>query len=121
MLSIVHAFKKFNPYIFSKEVTVDNNHKGPPPRTDYEEPTSSSTNAATENDTNKPSVVHVWSHHKVPQGQESVSTWHSVKITLYLTDMPNPKITELEQASTLDFLSSPNTSILNCKSTLSVS
>ena len=54
MLSIVHACKKFNPYIFSKEVTVDNNHK--PPRTDYEEPTSSSTNAATGNDT-KPSVV----------------------------------------------------------------
>ena len=31
MLSIVHACKKFNPYIFSKEVTVDNNHKAPPP------------------------------------------------------------------------------------------
>ena len=27
MLSIVHAYKKFHPYIFGKEVTVYNDHK----------------------------------------------------------------------------------------------
>lgn len=63
-MSMVHACKKFHPYIFGKEVTLYNDHR-PLEQIRSEETTSGSTNAAKGNDT-KLSVV--WPHRKVLQG-----------------------------------------------------
>ena len=98
MLSMVHACKKFHPYIFGKEVTVYNDHK--PLKQILKKPLL---------------AAPMWLQRMLLNLQ-----WYDLIVkyrkgkemylpdTLsrtYLPDTPNPEITDLEQVRTLDFLS----------------
>ena len=97
MLSIVHASKKFHPYIFGKEVTVQWPQA---PRTDSEEPPLAAQMRVQRTTLNLQWYELIVQYHK---GKEMYLP--DTLSRAYRPDSSNPEISDLKQVSTLDFLS----------------
>ena len=97
MLSIVHACKKFHPYIFGKELTVYNDHK--PLEQILKKPLLAAPMRL------QRMILNLQWYALTVKYRKGIEMY--LRDTLsraYLPDTPNPEITDLEPVSTLDFL-----------------
>ena len=98
MLSIVHACKKFHPYIFGKEVTVYNDHK--PLEQILKKPLLAAPMRL------QRMILNLQWYDLVVKDRKGKEMYLPDTLSrAYLPDTPNPEITDLEPVSTLDFLS----------------
>ena len=98
MLSIVHACKKFHPYIFGKEVTVYNDHK--PLEQILKKPLLAAPMRL------QRMILNLQWYDLIVKYRKGKEMYLPDTLSrAYLPDTPNPEITDLESVSTLDFLS----------------
>ena len=98
MLSIVHACKKFHPYIFGKEVTVYNDHK--PLEQILKKPLPAATMRL------QKMILNLQWYDRIVKYRKGKEMYLPDTLSrAYLPDTPHPEITDLEPVSTLDFLS----------------
>ena len=98
MLSIVHACKKFHPYIFGKEVTVYNDHK--PLEQILKKPLLAAPMRL------QRMILNLQWYDLIVKYRKGKEMYLPDTLSrAYLPDTPNPEITDLEPVSTLDFLS----------------
>ena len=98
MLSIVHACKKFHPYIFGKEVTVYNDHK--PLEQILKKPLLAAPMRL------QRMLLNLQWYDLIVKYRKGKEMYLPDTLSrAYLPDTPNPEITDLEQVRTLDFLS----------------
>ena len=98
MLSIVHACKKFHPFIFGTEVTVYNDHK--PLEQILKKPLPAAPMRL------QRMILNLqWNDLIVKYRKGKEMYLPDTLSRAYLPDTPNPEITDLEPVSTLDFLS----------------
>ena len=97
MLSILHACKKFHPYIFGREVTVYNDHK--PLEQILRPPLAAPMRL-------QRMILNLQWYDLIIKYRKGKEMYLPDTLPrAYLPDTPNPGITDLEQISTLDFLS----------------
>ena len=98
MLSIVHACKKFHPYIFGKEVTVYNDHK--PLEQILKKPLLAAPMRL------QRMILNLQWYDLIVKYRKGEEVYLPDTLSrAYLPDTPYPEITDLEPVSTLDFLS----------------
>ena len=98
MLSIVHAYKKFHPYIFGQEVTVYNDHK--PLEQILKKPLLAAPMRL------QRMILNLqWYDLTVKYRKGKEMHLHDTLLRACLLGTSNPEIIDLEQVSTLDFLS----------------
>ena len=96
MLSIVHACKKFHPYIFGKEVTVYNDHK--PLEQILKKPLLAAPMRL------QRMILNLQWYDLIVKYRKGKEMYLPNTLSrAYLPDTPNPEITDLEPVSTLDF------------------